>query len=325
MSGQFEVGKCTFLFRVGELSNKVSEMGKEIVVHCGLTKTGSTSVQLYFSKHADWARRNGFCYHEAENGGQFAFVRRERGKELLKAWKASGMERLFISVETLYKSYWDKAQSFWDVLEQSGYPVRVVLVARAQPLWIQSIYQQHIVQWELRYLHDIHSFIDEFRRDMDYHAHVKYLMRKGFDVSVLSYEAAKQQGGTIQEFLRFLDLDPAEESREIRSNPSIGRSGALLLQEMNRQGLITKRNEYVGLLKALKKKTKHQPRFGYLSDEECQKIWADCEDSNAELAKYMPPGHYDMFRAAPLLPRPDKDSFRADMADLMAQFFLDEM
>ena len=267
---------------------------KKVVVHCGMTKTGSTAIQLFLRNEGI---PDSFSYPESPNNhmSHFPFLQNEQAVALISRFQNSDKDTLILSDENLYRTHWEKAQRFWRDLSASEYDILAVMYVRPQPIWIQSIYQQYVTQWDHRYAGDIYSFISRFSIDLNYFRHVRFLQALGIQVQVRSYDYALSTGGSVSDFLKVLEIEHEPQILEAQANPSMGRSAVEVVREMNRMGLIVNKDKYDALINHLKNRTGNSSRFGFLSQSDCDDLWARFGVGNERLRDFMPKEHYDRF------------------------------
>jgi hypothetical protein len=206
----------------------------EIHLHIGLNKTGTSSLQDFFSMNADTLRAEGWCYPRAGRDTTAHHPLSKRLKpgplandaatrEMVAALRTelAGCERAVLSSEDFHTHVPRGIERIRDALE--GHEVRVVLYVREHVAYLASWYQQNVQATHLSCAFD--SFCYFTRKPLFKVADAWGEVFGRDRVTVRLYDRAALHGGDIvQDFAQVIGLG-GDLARFVRkpyeSNPSV--------------------------------------------------------------------------------------------------------
>lgn len=231
---------------------------KNIYLHVGLTKTGSSSLQLYLRSQNETLKSNGWLYPDSPNGhmSHFPYIFNPvHCDKLIKIIKQSEQDNIIISDENLYRYFWNPSKGFISRLSQEkDFNLKVILYVRRQDEWFNSIYIQYISQWEHRYTCSDEVFMLDRLQHLNYLAICDWFKSNNCDIELISYDDQICTGvDTIQMFCdQILKIKELETNSRTTANPSVTAPIAFMLREINSRELINDKSSYIKTLNYLK-------------------------------------------------------------------------
>ena len=291
---------------------------RKIFVHVGMTKTGSSAIQLFLRNNKAMLDSHDIFYADSPSNhmSHFPYIHGDRALELCEMIQSSGRSTAVISDENLYKYYWDPAQRFLRQISENfnSSEIKVIVYFRPQHHWIQSIYQQYVTQWEHRFSGEIETFLKYFEADMNYGSILKFLQgNSNSGIVARCYYSATQGGGVVSDFLQQLGVDDVSLDETLSVNPSLGLSATRIVREINTIGYIRNREVYDEFINFLKKISVNSDKFGLLSLRRSQMLMEKHRVGNLMLKKFMEPDHWHRFSSIePLLESEEEVNIMAE-------------
>ena len=236
---------------------------KRLILHIGMHKTGTSSVQRYFSRNRAILRRMGVSYplsigaagerqpkhaaifdaisHEADHGAPHPVLGPSVAQiEDAAAMIEAGPERLgVLSAEGLS----GERPVFADALAPlaARFDTTVVIFVRRQDHWVESFYRQMVLSRQVREARGFHDFVaDAATQDHMNYARIVDWWRGGFDdVRVVGFHAS----GPLRPLARLLRIAglgrpfhwlPFAHAHE---NPSPGVEAVEIVRRWNEEGV----------------------------------------------------------------------------------------
>lgn len=284
-------------------------MKKRLVLHIGMHKTGTSSVQRYFSRNRAILRRMGVCYpksigvsgerqpkhaaifdaisHEADFGvhhpvlGPAAELLNQAAAEIEAAPGRLGV----LSAEGLSGERPVFAAALADL--GARFDATVVIFVRRQDHWVESFYKQMVLSRDVRETRSFHEFVQAVstNQHMDY-ARIIGWWRDAFeDVRVVGFHAA----GPARPLKRLMEI--AGLGRQFQwlpfanayENASPGVEAVEVIRRCNADGLIASRDAAARI----------EAKYGasdvrYFTTEERMSLLKSVENGNRKLLKMMP-------------------------------------
>lgn len=231
---------------------------KNIYLHIGLTKTGSSSLQLYLRSQSETLKSNGWLFPDSPDGhmSHFPYIfNPAHYDKLIKTIKQSGQDNIIISDENLYRYFWEPSKQFISKLSlEKDFNLKVILYIRRQDEWFNSIYIQYISQWEHRYTCSDEVFMLDRLQHFNYLAICDWFKSNNCDIELISYDDQICTGmDTIQMFCdQILKIKELDINSRTSANPSVTAPIAYMLREINSRGLIQDKSSYLRILTYLK-------------------------------------------------------------------------
>ena len=222
----------------------------KFIIHIGTHKTGSTLIQNICAKNSKNLRKYGIYYPTAnyKSSGHHELAWAIRKKEhnivdnlLSDIFKKCGScDRILLSSEDF-----EFIQDLSYLKEHlNGHAVDVVACLRRQDRYLESEYNEHVKNFNIRYSEDIFKFF--MYHNFDSRFNYKILLDNWSNISsdtnvkVLSYDNINKSGNLIQEFLKtsigieYLDI-LNQDDLAIRSNVSINPISLIYLTRLNKE------------------------------------------------------------------------------------------
>ena len=241
---------------------------KRVILHIGMAKTGTTSLQYYLWSNRKELSNNGIGYYSEQFRPWTAYsnagflcgqsLNAARGWEWQNPDYLSEMEAftefakdyntLILSEEFMWEKGIEEA-SFWRELKNIIYltvgedtVIDIVVFLRRQDEWILSRWKENLIDW---YKNDERDF-PEYLSDMEKLGFLDYeiALRRIADcfgrghMEVCAYGAREHEGyDTVREFLSATDINYSglEASKKPRMNPSLSMRAAKAMLLINRQ------------------------------------------------------------------------------------------
>lgn len=222
----------------------------KFIIHIGTHKTGSTLIQNICAKNSKNLRKYGICYptDNYKNSGHHELAWAIRKKEhnivdklfshILK--KRGSCDRILLSSEDF--EFVSDLSYLKEIL--NGHAVDVVVCLRRQDRYLESEYNEHVKNFNIRYSEDIFKFFMYHKFDARFN--YKNLLDNWSNISsdknvkILSYDNVINSGNLIQEFLKTsigiecLDI-LTQDDLAIRSNVSINPVALIYLTRLNKE------------------------------------------------------------------------------------------
>ncbi len=283
-------------------------MKKRLILHIGMHKTGTSSVQRYFSRNRAVLRRMGVCYpksigasgerqpkhaaifdaisHEADFGachpvlGPTADLLDQTAMEIEAAPGKLGV----LSAEGLSGERPVFAAALAGLAAR--FETTVVIFVRRQDHWVESFYKQMVVSRDVRETRSFHEFVeaDSTRQHMDYARIIDWWRGAFEDVRVVGFHAA----GSARPLNRLIEIAglgrqfqwlPFSNAHE---NASPGVEAVEVIRRCNADGLLAPRNAAARI----------EEKFGasdvrYFTTEERIRLLRSVESGNRKLLELM--------------------------------------
>ncbi len=284
-------------------------MKKRLILHIGMHKTGTSSVQRYFSRNRAILRRMGVCYpksigadgerqpkhaalfdaisHEADFGTEHPVLGSASRQidRVATEIEASQCDVGVLSAEGLSGERPVFASAMAELAVR--FETRVVVFVRRQDHWVESFYKQMVISREVRETRSFHEFVeaDSTKRHMDY-AQITNWWRAVFkDVRVAGFHP----GGPARPLRRLLEI--AELGRPFHwlpfanahENPSPGVEAVEVIRRCNEAGLIAPRDAAAHI-----EANAGKGDVRYFTKEERQNLLKSFATGNRNLSKTMP-------------------------------------
>lgn len=114
----------------------------KVVLHPGMTKAGSTTIQNFFTVHSQALEQAGIGYLEPQGSTKGLFDEVLRDLDDLLSRDPHRFTHIVISHESLFEAHEDVVVAFLDSMKDRGMPTRVVMVVRPVTEWIVSLSKQ---------------------------------------------------------------------------------------------------------------------------------------------------------------------------------------
>lgn len=204
---------------------------KTLFLHVGTHKTGTTSIQVFLEKHAGELAQQGIYVPKAgrpeDCSGHHKFMWQmledpriaphdDAVGALIADLQSVDMPTVIISAEGLQflSARPEIMKGFCSKLRALGYRIEVILFLRERESYIASLHKQHSNSGQgqsLAWYHREAARANAIRLspikyfDLDYRRLVRNLRRgTGGHIHVLDYDACKERGGVLPDFLKCL-------------------------------------------------------------------------------------------------------------------------
>lgn len=230
----------------------------QLIVHCGLPKTGTSSLQAYFFSNADRYLLNGIFYPTRDankrdfNHAWFSKGLRDASVGQLYETLVNipeGTETIFLSDESLFvelPGLTDQAREMLSAVIE-GFDIRLLIFEREKAAWMRSFYLQSIQNRRSDRITPHETARNLWQTPLDYEAFFAqpYCQKLlDFDamraelsqvfsqaaVTVLPFEKGKD---VVQEFCAAMSWPYMGEGQKLMFNPSITDSQAEILRQAN--------------------------------------------------------------------------------------------
>ena len=224
-------------------------MSRQLWLHIGMHKTGTSALQRFFCINADAMRRFGHLYpmagrsgrveghHLLAHGIEHTHISLSSWDELYREADESECENLIVSSEDFEfrrdRRYRDKVEITREKCD--SFATRIVVYLRRQDQFVQSAYLQNLRT--SRYTGSLQNLIETNRSKFDYYEFLAP-WRECFgpqNIVVRIYEEARTPGGIFLDFTDTVGL-PREYDwlvPEGRINPAVPSSRAGILRVLN--------------------------------------------------------------------------------------------
>lgn len=283
-------------------------MKTRLILHIGMHKTGTSSVQRYFSRNRAVLRRMGVCYpnsigvagekqpkqaalfdaisHEADFGvphPDLGSSKRLVDRLAMEIEEAPGGLGI-VSAEGLSGERPVFSAALAELADR--FETTVVVFVRRQDHWVESFYKQMVLSREVREARGFHDFVEaaSTKRHMDYAQIIAWWRDVFKDVRVIGFHAA----GPARPLRRLMDI--AGLGRSFRwlpfanayENPSHGAEAVEMVRRCNEEGLNAPRDAAVRI----------EAKFGssdvrYFTETERVKLLETVETGNQKLLGMM--------------------------------------
>ena len=272
---------------------------KKIFLHLGMTKTGSTSLQMFFHNNRDVISKKGIFYPETikkkVNHHNLIFQKENRDF-LISQIENTNYDSYVISSENLYKYFIPTVPDFNEII--SKYDVYPIIYLRRQETWIQSIYQQLVCQWEFKFKGNIDEFIESMSEHLRYIDIISYYDKLyGAKLSVRSYEYVSKKTDIFSDFCSVINLDTAGVDLASRkANQSMSYTGTEIIRTLNILGVPMDQRNYRKLISFFRRKSNKEAKFGFLSKNHAKQLSDKYYKMNSKIAsEYMDGLHGEAF------------------------------
>lgn len=302
---------------------------KELILHIGSTKTGSSAIQDFLSTNRGALEKHDVLYPNVGIAGSAHhllaasihpnawsmhaadFEGKDRGacyeefvKQVQEAAAKSSASRIFISSEY----WWGKFdQTFFSRIKSlsEAFDLRLLCYLRPQDEWLESTYVQCVKSGEGRTFREwLLASLDQARA----FCHYDVILRQWEQIipperiHVRPYEAAEGATDSIAEVLDFLEIPKKNSLVSLtgKSNPSPIPRDTEIIRLINRSALSAAQKEKIrrNLVRNSEKKDPHT-RFHYLSADETIELFTRYQRGNEAVAQ-----KYSKSRTGPLFKRP---------------------
>ena len=215
----------------------------KLILHFGIHRTGSTSIQRNLAANREVLKQHGFLYPHIEG------VVSPQSLPAKLNVEAASLKRLFRKVEkqatqethTVILSSEDLCTlgnyKFLEDIPQK-FDVRVVLYLRRQDLWLESWYNQHVKwPWDADFSgSDIHYFVGKIKNFpwIDYKnllARIeRFLPRDKLHVESIGETGA---ASSVDDFLKFCSINPGYLQKENNKNQSLSSAKIDILRRID--------------------------------------------------------------------------------------------
>ncbi|SMC44000.1 hypothetical protein [Primorskyibacter flagellatus] len=294
-------------------------MKPKLLIHTGLPKTGTTTIQLHCSLNRQVLAQNGWLYPETgrqwnahhtfgnffrTDDKQLAWIRQADAAKvhrvLAREREKSGAENIVISSESLFHINDLKRLTQYF----SDYDINMLVYLRRQDEWLESVYRQQLRGGAV--FNDRHSYLRQIKASLNYdHVLRDWENAIGIDrICVRSFEPKFFETSLVEQFMDVLGLTLTSDYRQApRRNDKLNRAAMDFLMKFPKERRIS--HEYRLLQKALEAwsqdrpdKPEHQALY---PPAERLEIAREFAKSNALIAaRYLAAGD-DLFRS----PLPD--------------------
>lgn len=201
-------------------------MPERVVLHVGMTKTGSTAIQNTFEKNHDFLLEKGVLfprsvfahtnsYKPYDTPGHFRILKYAKTGDLgqFEAELVATQEKantLFLSAENFFL---DIDENGYQILRQlfSGKTVEILCFVRPQVEWAISRYYQSVTNGHKKESRPFNEFVEHLISEgqLNYHNRLNYLMNMtgASQVNVIDYERVKKNGSSVAATLTALGLE----------------------------------------------------------------------------------------------------------------------
>ncbi|HEX2552430.1 MAG TPA: hypothetical protein VHL98_01930 [Microvirga sp.] len=224
----------------------------QIILHIGQPKTASTTIQFYCDRNRRPLAAQGVLYPTSlgEKKSFIATFLNRRGRRAgmfgspetvvagLRAEFSRPFEKALLSDETIYRCRKENKQKIKDLFGEYATSWRILCYVRRPDEHIVSSYQQTI-----RNATNFNGSFEEFyakRMNDDYYRYNHQMERWaeifGADsLEVRVFHRKTLQGGPVEDFIRWIGLDPATLPPDIEeaANESVDRVGTEILRFLN--------------------------------------------------------------------------------------------
>jgi len=263
----------------------------KLIVHIGIGKTGTSSLQHFLWINKDVLKKYGILYPNVgvQDGAHHlmakTFLENINNKnklfvDLVNEIKRNHYNTILISSEGFSYLSSKHIRLFWETFSPIVEEFCVITYIRRQDVWYESMYKQYIKDSNIRYrnafyffnssLDHISNFYKLIKRWIDYHKPVKYIVK--------IYEPRKfYKENVIHDFLNILNLnisfyDFKLHPDRVQINPSLTHISALILRLLNDKYdfNIDIHNKLVEFLFDIDKKHRHPLKTFFTLDERLQ-------------------------------------------------------
>ncbi len=219
---------------------------KKVIIHIGLGKTGTTSIQSYMGARRGEYHSRGFyypslyCANNAHHAlvsvaeADFSPIYKARFDELLDSFERTGLSTMIISSEIFCYAQ----EAFVGGVRQAlrDYNVNVIFYARGVRDFFVSSYMQFFKQQ--RFSDTPVDFLINNYNSFDIHARLKWwdaaFGRQCLTVRLYDSRAISD---VVQDFVRAADIPPLENVERFRENESISPLFGLMLAAVGKSSL----------------------------------------------------------------------------------------
>ncbi len=299
---------CSRIAAVQQTESCEAKVKKRLILHIGMHKTGTSSVQRYFSRNRAILRRMGVCYpksigregerqpkhaaifdaisHEADFGVHHPVLGPSADQINLAATEieAAPGDLGIISAEGLSGERPVFAAALANLAAR--FDTTVVVFVRRQDHWVESFYKQMVLSRDVRETRSFHEFVEaaSTRRHMDFARIIDWWRAEFEDVRVLGFHPE----GPARPLRRLLEI--AQLGRPFHwlpfanahENPSPGVEAVEMIRRSNQKGLVAPRDAAARIEEKLGKSD-----VRYFTQEERVNLLRSVETGNLKLSNLM--------------------------------------
>jgi hypothetical protein len=224
---------------------------KQIFLHIGTPKTGTTALQNFLFKYSEKLSSQGILYSRNFVRGNKSLIHGHHSLAydvlgtkglgdgrcwnlLLEEIKSSKSDVVVISAEAFWLCTEKEIQKVAKYLE--GYSVKVVVYLRNPFKFLISLYKQFVKKG--RYNRSFHDFIDEYYTDYGYSLALWASVFGKENIKVCIYDKMEMNHGLEEDFLRLLSVDPNRFSEYFLNKQKVNVSppdwAIILMRRLNR-------------------------------------------------------------------------------------------
>lgn len=302
---------------------------KKIILHIGVHKTGTTSLQRTLSARKrelldygicypgyeliDQARH--YCHHDLaralgatsdakfdESSARDFFRNLRKCPGNICLLSSEIFYRLHIHDEPMRVAFIEKVRS---AAALSELPVKLVMTLREQASFADSLYREHIKQ--TKYVERLPQFLDRFAPWFDFEHQINLWTAAFPDLQVLLYHEFQHETMVV-DFLGKVTGEPVPIAASTISNPSLDYDWTLVKRALNESSIGRGHNKDVAdIIQSLQNQlagtSRNKPRTHFISAEQARELFARHDAGNARIAtRYLPEVGRNPF--TPLCPIP---------------------
>ncbi len=274
---------------------------KQLFLHIGLYKTGSTTLQAFFQKNRNTLRNYGYLYPLTGSSSRFHghhnlawLLRKTKNadptlgtwQELHKEIETANLDKIVISSENFDSNNSKYINSLKSELK--SYEVKIIVYVRRQDLRLESLYNQEIKQG--LYSGDVFSFLSQKREGSDYYKRLEpWKQIFGIDNLIVRPLEKTQIPNICHDLLKIIGITDFNNFSEIKNqNIKLGRKVLEVLKLVNKiyENNPQKREKYSKVIANFTKEYWSDYRsYRLLSYSDSLKILEWYKQSNIDLAK----------------------------------------
>ncbi len=235
---------------------------KTLYIHIGTPKTGSSAIQAFLSQNREVLTQKGFCYPKFPF--HYDYVSKNRNGYFLRAKKLEnrqsdfeeGIEMLrkafeeysnvILSEEGIWYENFKWHQQLFDVMQEKGYQVKIIVYLRRQDDYVVSRWNQFVKSYSYKYKHRDtddgiwENFLKRELKDsrLNYFTTLKKLEDIYGEGNILVRRYDRNyftKGSVISDFLQTVGLERTDEYTEAQLvvNPSLSPNTAEIQRVLN--------------------------------------------------------------------------------------------
>lgn len=222
---------------------------KNLMLHVGMHKTGSTSIQFFSCKNRSVLRDHNILYPSpgstgvAHHGiGKLAYSGDQKGFEevilkIIEEAELSNCSNILISSEVFCKSL-EVPNTIYPILREKFRKIEIIFYVREPLSWTKSAYGQQVRQKDICYTGSYEDYMLSIIRSIEYKKRIQAWSRifGRENVVVKSYESAVETG-LIQEFFEAKEVNLTVNEDEWRNNVGLSPNAINYLRSVNKEKL----------------------------------------------------------------------------------------